>query len=62
MPNLKIWLKQSILKGQIDTIKMKLVVPGSLARIPNWRENLLDQLREKEEELMRIQSLKDILK
>ncbi len=45
-------IKKWLLQGEIDTIEMKLLVPGPLARIPNWRQNLESQLREKED-LMR---------
>lgn len=49
---LRIWK----LRGEINTIKMKLEVPGQLARIEGWRETLLDQLAETEQELMRLES------
>jgi len=50
------WARKSWLKGEIDTIKMKLEFPGALARIPNWRENLEGQLRDKEEEMYRLEN------
>lgn len=57
LQRLKTQLKTKLLEGEISTIKMKLEVPGSLARAdPNWRNKLLDQLRDKEEELMEITS------
>lgn len=56
LDRITLWLKQVSLKSEINTIKMKLEIPGPLARIPNWRETLLDELRDKEEELMRSES------
>lgn len=49
------WAKQSMIKGEIDTIKMKILVPGSLARDPNWKIKLEEHLADKELELARIQ-------
>lgn len=48
------WAKQSIIEGQINTIKMKIEVPGQLARDPNWKIKLEEQLAEKELELARL--------
>lgn len=54
---LKTSLKIVLLRGEIKTIKMNLLVPGSLARIANWKINLLNQLADKEEELMGLESI-----
>ena len=52
---IKILLKKVALKGEINAIKQKILVPGPLARIEGWKENLEYQLRGKEEELERLE-------
>lgn len=50
------WLRQSMLKGEIDTIQMKILVPGSYARTKNWKPKLEKMLEEKKAELRSIQN------
>lgn len=54
-PKLMNWLSQTMLKGEIDTIQMKILVPGALARTPNWRSKLERMLKEKQAELKDIE-------
>ena len=50
------WARQSFLKGEIDAIKTKILVPGPLARVDGWRANLEHQLAVKEDELWRLEN------
>lgn len=57
LQRLKTQLKIKLIEGEINTIKMKIEVPGTLPRIdPDWRNKLINQLQDKEEELRSLNS------
>ena len=44
-------LKEKLLEGEISTIEMKILVPGQLAKDPEWKMKLETMLEEKKREL-----------